>query len=52
MNGYYMCKHKYVKIGEKNATQFITPILIIYYFRYLRFLEDGTVIYHVIFCVM
>lgn len=49
LNGYYICRHKYVKIGQKDATHFVTPIHIIYYYRYLRFVEDGSIIYHV-FC--
>jgi hypothetical protein len=47
MNGYYMCKHKYIKIGEKNEQTLICPIHIIYYYRYIRFLEDGSCIYYV-----
>lgn len=40
-----------MKIGQKDATHFVTPIHIIYYYRYLRFVEDGSIIYHVIFLI-
>jgi hypothetical protein len=36
-NGFYVCKHKYVKIGEKGLTHTVTPLHIIYYYRYIRF---------------
>lgn len=46
-NGYYVLRDKYVKVGEKDERHPVTPIHIIYYYRYLRFLEDGSVLYHV-----
>lgn len=47
LNGYYVLRDKYVRIGEKNEKNPIAPIHVIYYYRYLRFLEDGSVVYHV-----
>ena len=46
-NGYYVCREKYVRIGEKNEKYPVAPIHVIYYYRYFRFLPDGTVLYHV-----
>lgn len=47
MNGYYVCREKIVRIGEKSEKYPVAPIHVIYYYRYFRFLPDGTVLYHV-----
>ena len=47
-NGYYLCKHKYVKVGEKTYKNSFTPIHIIFHYRYIRFLEDGSILYYVV----
>ena len=46
-NGYYVCREKIVRIGEKSDKYPVTPIHVIYYYRYFRFFPDGTVLYHV-----
>ena len=47
LNGCYVQRDKYVRIGEKDEKNPIRPIHVIYFYRYFRFLEDGTVLYHV-----
>lgn len=47
LNGYYVCRDKYVRIGEKNDKNPVTPIHVNYFYRYFRFLEDGSCLYHV-----
>lgn len=47
LNGYYILRDKYVRFGIKDERNPIAPIHVIYFYRYLRFLEDGTVLYHV-----
>jgi len=49
LNGFYVLRDKYVKIGEKDEKNPVTPIHIIYFYRYIRFLEDGSILYHVLF---
>ncbi|EAR93830.1 F-box protein (macronuclear) [Tetrahymena thermophila SB210] len=39
--GYYICKERYTKIGEKDLHHTITPLIEITYYRYFRFLPDG-----------
>ena len=51
LNGYYVLRDKYVRIGVKDERNPIAPIHVIYYYRYLRFLEDGTILYHVIISI-
>lgn len=46
-NGVYVCRHKYVKMGDKGFTNSITPMHVIYYYRYIRFFEDGSLLCHV-----
>jgi hypothetical protein len=46
-NGYYVCREKYVRIGEKNEKYPVAPIHVVYYYRYFRFLPDGTALYNV-----
>lgn len=46
-NGYYVCREKIVRLGEKNEKYPVVPIHVIYYYRYFRFLHDGTVLFHV-----
>ena len=48
LNGYYIQRDKYLRVGVKDEKHPFTPIHVIYYYRYIRFFEDGTVIYHVI----
>ena len=48
-NGFYVCRHKYVKIGEKGFTHSVTPMHVIFYYRYIRFFEDGSLLCYVIF---
>ena len=35
-------------LGVKDEKNAFAPIHVVYYYRYLRFLEDGTVLYHVL----
>ena len=46
-NGYYVLRDRYIRVGVKDERNPIAPINVTYFYRYLRFLEDGTVIYHV-----
>ncbi len=43
--GYYYCKEKYIKIGEKNMNITFTPVIEIIYYRYFRFLPDGRIFF-------
>jgi hypothetical protein len=52
LNGYYVLRDKYVRIGIKDERNPIAPIHVIYFYRYLRFLEDGTVLYHVVYALL
>jgi hypothetical protein len=38
LNGYYVLRDKYVRIGIKDERNPIAPIHVVYYYRYLRFL--------------
>ena len=44
LKGYYVLKEKYIKIGEKDFNQTYDPIIIVEYYRYLRFFDDGIAI--------
>ncbi|XP_037949386.1 F-box only protein 9 [Teleopsis dalmanni] len=44
-NGCYISKTKYLRMGENSfQDQFYRPVQLVEYFRYLRFLPDGTVL--------
>ena len=43
LKGYYVLREKYLKIGEKDFHQTYDPIIIVEYFRYLRFFDNGLV---------
>lgn len=47
-NGVYVCRHKYVRVGERGFANILTPLHVVYYYRYVRFFEDGSLLCHVL----
>lgn len=39
--GYYRCKERYLKQGEKKMYQEYIPLIEVTYYRYFRFFPDG-----------
>jgi hypothetical protein len=45
LNGYYMLREKYVRPVEHGINMAAQKYNVIYFYRYMRFMEDGSVLY-------
>jgi hypothetical protein len=44
-NGYYVLREKYVRPVEHGLNMMVQKYNVIYFYRYIRFVEDGSVLY-------
>ena len=44
--GVYISRTTYVRPGEQNLDSYYRPFHLVEYYRYMRFLSDGTVVVH------